>query len=275
VAEALAIDVAASLGAEDFRVYHLSELLRRVRARTPVPPELCTAGTHEVGLSQEQAAALLVIGDRQYGNFERGAVAHPDPRFLDLVARVLGMTAAERDALYRLAVRHPPAGRSRGEIDAGGLRPVLESLEVPALVTDIAWNYVAWNRLFAEYVVDPNELPEQSRNAMVLGFGPVGAALFPAEPALRRVVVGRARWAYLADGGRSPVLRELVERLLAIPEAAAYWQDGPLELQPAYQSRVLVHPRQGSVKVKAVRTVLPGGLRISQFIPEHRPEMPR
>jgi len=258
------------MDAEEFRAFYLSDLLRRCRARAQIPVRDGFTPSHSIGVNQEQAAQLLSIGERQYRRFENGQVAHPDVRFLDQVAHMLSMSAAERDTLYRLAARRPPHARLDGEIDASGLRSMLDTLDVPAIVTDIAWNYVAWNTLATEYLLDPYEVPADSRNAILLGFGPVGAALFPNELPDLRTLVGRVRSAYLAEAGQSVALRELVERLLEFPEAAEQWNDGPLALEPAYQPRILVHPRRGPMTVRTVRTMLPDGLRISQFIPERR-----
>lgn len=263
-------ETAAEVDAEEFRAFYLSDLLRRCRAKTRVPAGYGFVSPYGIGVSQELAAQMLSIGDRQYRRFECGLVMHPDLRFLDQVARVLEMSAAERDALYRLAAQRPPHTPSDGDIDVRGLQSTLDSLEVPAIVTDIAWNYVAWNRLATEYLVDPDELPPDSRNAILLGFGPVGAALFPTELPDLRTLVGRVRFAYLAAGGQSRALQGLVERLLQIPEAAAQWKDGPLAIEPPYQPRTLVHSLRGSLKVRTVRTEMPDRLRICQFIPERR-----
>ena len=261
-----AIATDTSLDAEEFRILHLSELLRLARSKARVPTELAPWCSHEVGLTQEQTAHLLAIGDRQYREFERGRVVHPDPRFIEQVVRVLGMSTAERDALYRLAARRPPPPVYADTADVSELRPMLDSLEVPALVTDIAWNILAWNASACENLLNPAEVPIEERNAVLLGFGP-GSDLFPGDvPEIGRIV-GWVRSAYLAEGGQNRAIQGLVDRLLTIPTAAEHWRSGALALEPIYETRTLDRPGRSPVLVRAVRSRLPQGLRLTQFIP--------
>lgn len=273
MSEILTFAQAASLRGEDFRIHHLSDLLRDARARAPVAPELVeeSADSGGVGITQAQTARLIGLSERGYREFERGRLVHPDPRLLDHVARVLHLDAAERKILYGLAVRDIPRPRTESDLDISGLQSMVDALEFPAIVTDLGWDYLAWNKAVTDYLLDPAGEPKETRNAILLGFGPIGAARWPSELANLRNLVGRARAAYIAEGGRSPALQGLVERLVAIPEAAAHWQTGPLALEPAYEPRTLAHPRRGPLQVRVIRTVLPQGVRISQFIPDPQP----
>ena len=222
MSEVLTLQDAASLDAEEFRVQHLSDLLRSARshAHPPMPRGPDAAGGS--ALSQEQAAFLLGISERHYREFERGRLVHPDLQFLDRVARVLRMGAAERKILHRLAVRDLPRPRPKADLDISGLQSTVDAVDFPAIVTDIAWNYVAWNRAVADYLLDPADMPKDARNAILLGFGPVGAARWPSELPHLRDLVGRARAAYIAEGGRNPTLQDFIEQLVAIPAAAAH-----------------------------------------------------
>ena len=145
---------------------------------------------------------------------------------------------------------------------------MLDAMGTPALITDIAWNVLAWNRELAEHLQDPAQVSDSDRNAILWRFGPVSATRFPAEQRNLGLLVGWVRSAYLAEGGQNPALGRLVERLLAIPEAARHWNDGALALEPLLETRMLVHPLHGQRRVRVMRTLLPQyGLRISQFIP--------
>jgi PAS domain-containing protein len=176
------------------------------------------------------------------------------------------MSAAERDALYRLAARRPPPTIHAGAVDASEVRSMLDALAMPALVTDVAWDILAWNRAACELLLDPAEFPEDKRNAILLGFGP-GSDLFPEDvPKIGRLV-GWVRSAYLAEGGQSPALDGLIERMLKIPTAAEFWAQRALALEPVYETRVLASPGQRPTRVRTVRARLPRGLRLTQFIP--------
>ena len=264
---------ATALKGEEFRVYHLSDLLSRARARATIPARFAHESEEgrEVGLTQKQAGSMVGLAERSYRDFERGRLLHPRPAFIEHLARVLEMDAAERQILYRLATRDFPHPRPEGHIDIRELQSLVDSMDFPAIVSDRAWDYVAWNRAVTRYLLDPNEAPKQERNAILLGFRPDGAALFPSELPNQRELAGRARAAYVAGGGRNPVLQDLTERLLAIPEAAAQWQTSPLALIPAYEERLLARSGRDPLRVQVLRTALPNGLHISQFVPDPRP----
>jgi transcriptional regulator with XRE-family HTH domain len=260
--------------AEDFRIHHLSELLRRVRAQTVRPAHNAIPASRRAGVTQEQAALMLGMSDRHYRDFERGRVLHPDQRFLDRVASVLGMSAAERDALYRLAARRPPLTRQPRPADLRELQSLLDAMHgAPALITDNAWNILIWNEQVVEYLQDPGQVPDAWRNAMLWMFSPAAAACFPGVREEYRALVGRVRSAYLADGGHCEALKDLIDRLLTFPEAARWWHAGALALEPIYQPRTLLHPDLGPRRVRTLNTVLAHqGLRIIQFIPDPDPE---
>lgn len=260
------------LDPEEFRQLFLADLLQRARARVAVPAWLRNESARGAGLTQEQAAQLLAIGERQYRAFEHGGLVHPDPRFLGQVAEALGMSLAERDALYRLAARAklPPLPRPRPG-DAAVLQPTLDALDhVPAMVTDGAWNILAWNRALAEQVQDPAELPMDERNSILWRFTSFADRRLPAQQAnLAAQLVGRVRSAYIAERGQGTALQELVERLLAIPAASRHWHDGALALEPPYETRILLPPGRPPRRVGALRAFLPSaGLRLTEFLPD-------
>lgn len=268
--DALSVGQAASLDAESFRVYYLSDLLRRARARMVVPKQFAADCPSGVGLTQEHTARLLATAERHYRDFERGRVVHPEARFLDQVARVLEMSAAEREALYRLAARRPPLSAGPSCADIRDLQPMLDAMEhTPALATDIAWNLLAWNRALIENLQDPRALPEEARNTILWMFGPTASLRFPRVRDEFGLLVGRVRSAYLAGGGRSPALQGLVERLVQVPEAEQHWNSGALALEPVHQPRLLDGPALGTGRVRTLSTLLPTqGLRVIQFVPE-------
>ncbi len=268
MAEAVGLKEPATGDAEAFRIFYLSDLLRRARARVR-PPEWAARADGCGGLTQEQAAELLNTSDRHYRNLERGRLTHPDPQFLDEVAHVLGMGATERELLYRLAAGRPPPPRPLERADIRQLQFMVDGLgDIPALVTDAAWNVLVWNKAETEALEDPGTVPEPWRNSILWRFTPTGMARFSGnEPGLH-ALVGRVRAAYVADGGYNPALRTLVERLLLIPSAAEHWHAGALAREPMYELRTLMHPSYGARRVQVLRTrIEQGDLRITQFIP--------
>lgn len=271
--ETLTLAQTASLHGEDFRMYYLSDLLRRARARALVPPQLVGEAEDNggVGLTQAQAGQVCGLSERGWRNFERGRLLRPDPRFVEHVAHKLGMTHAERDVLYRLAVNQPapPLATYPSSRDVRELQPMLDSMgPTPALVADIAWNLLAWNQALAQDA-DPAALPDEARNSILWMFSPAAAERIPEVRSAYGQLVGRVRSTYLADGGRTPALQELVDRLLRIPEAAEHWNVGALTLDPACESCVHANPAFGSKLVRTISTRLPEqGLRLLVMVPD-------
>ena len=272
MAEILTLAQAASLDGEDFRRYHLSDLLRRARAQTPVPPGFAAQSENGggVGLTQQQAAQVVGLSERRYREFESGRLPRPEPQFLEHVARVLGMREAERYVLYRLAARRPPPPPRARPADVSDLQSMLDDLDgIPALVTDFAWNILAWNRALAENLQDPGSLPTDQRNSILWRFTPPADQRFPDEHENLGALIGRVRATYLTEHGNDPAVQELVERLIEIPRMDVYWQAGRLKLEPRYEPRTLMPPGRAPQRVHVLRSVLQHDrLRITQFIPD-------
>lgn len=273
MSEIMTFTETSSLYGDELRKAHLSSLLRDARERAPVPPELAeeSANSGGAGLTQKQTARLLTLSHRRYWDFEHGCIAHPEPRFLDEVARVLAMSSAKRDALFRLALSWPPPPSVWPDAsDVRGLQPMLDAMGPnPAVVTDIAWNTLAWNRALAEDVADPNELPEEARNSILWMFSKAAPERIPEVHGEYEKLVGRVRWIYLADGGRTSALRELVERLVQIPAAAEHWNGWALAHDPIYQPRVLARHTRGTTPVRTYSSQMPEqGLRLIVSVSE-------
>jgi transcriptional regulator with XRE-family HTH domain len=257
---------------EEFRVRNLPDLLRGARARAPVPPQFATETPDGGGLTQEQTARLVRLSERRYGAFERGAISNPKPQLVEHVAQVLQMTFAEREVLYQLALPHP-ADPVETTPDVRSLQSLVDGMPgVPALVTDLAWNALAWNRKLAEEVQDPAALPEQARNSILWMFSTLAPERIPEVRGEYAQLVGRVRFAYLTDGGRTRALQELVDRLMQIPEAERHWKASALAPDPLYQQRVLTRPATGAglVRTYSVRFA-EDGFRLIVSVPEPDP----
>src|SRR6478735_7222644 len=80
----------------------LPELLRSWRRRVNPDeiPGLASPGRRAKGLTQRDVARLTGVSERWYGALERGMEANYSADFLDRLSSVLGLSRAERDALY-------------------------------------------------------------------------------------------------------------------------------------------------------------------------------
>ncbi|MCY1654313.1 helix-turn-helix domain-containing protein [Streptomyces sp. SL294] len=132
----------------------LPELLRawRRRANPRRIPGLVSTGRRGDGLTQRDVARLTGVSERWYRELERGNEAQYSSDFLDRISSVLGLSPAERRALYLRAVGRPPAlavvpeAGGAAEVDEFLLQRFLDGQTPnPAFATDLAWNVIGYN----------------------------------------------------------------------------------------------------------------------------------
>ena len=185
----------AAVSAEQFRTKELGELLRRCRERHPPPESSADAPRRSAGLTQPDAAVLLGVGERHYRDFERGRLRRPEPAFLDQVAAKLAMSAAEREVLYHLACGHAPV-RPVSRANLAAMQEWIDGVPGhPALVTDLAWNILLWNRDALAMFGDLAAIPQPERNAILWMFSPAARQRLVHVEQEHPVLVGRVRTA--------------------------------------------------------------------------------
>lgn len=143
-------------GDDRFRGESLTELLRSWRRRLDPRevPGLESTGRRGDGLSQRDAAHLGGVSERWYRALEAGKSANYSVEFLDRLAMGLGLSGAERHALYLRATGRPPTLLAAPEPDAAAemdeqLQQFLDTQPPnPAYVSDVAWNIVGRNQPF-------------------------------------------------------------------------------------------------------------------------------
>jgi transcriptional regulator with XRE-family HTH domain len=247
----------AAISTEEFRTKELGDLLRRCRERHPPPESSADAPHRSAGLTQQDAATLLEVGERHYRDFERGRLRHPEPAFLDQVAAKLAMSAAEREVLYHLACGHPPV-RPVSRANLAAMQEWIDGVPGhPALVTDLAWNILLWNRDALAMFGDLAAIPAPERNAILWMFSPAAQQRLLEVDKEHPVLVGRVHTAYLSARGTHPGLNRLAERLLEIPEAAKWWHAADLEAEPLILTRRARRPDGTILKLRSISTTVP------------------
>ncbi|MEC4592252.1 helix-turn-helix transcriptional regulator [Nitrospirillum amazonense] len=120
------------------------------------------------GLRREEVAQLADIGTAWYTALEQGRDVRPSDQVLANLARALRLTAVERDHLFTLAGRRPPArleGTGEG-VDAQSLA-LLRRLEPdPAYIVDARWDVLAWNQGAADLFRFDADAPAYGRNML-------------------------------------------------------------------------------------------------------------
>ncbi|MDX6352277.1 MAG: hypothetical protein QOF84_7067 [Streptomyces sp.] len=83
------------------------------------------------GLRRDEVARLAGLSPGYYARIEQGGEPRPSERALSGVARALRLSRDERDRLFRLADRTPPAG---GHVEPGLLALLDRLTDIPALI---------------------------------------------------------------------------------------------------------------------------------------------
>ncbi|ASR42293.1 transcriptional regulator [Xanthomonas citri pv. mangiferaeindicae] len=205
----------------------LSSFLRTCRARlSPGDVGLQNGGRRRTpGLRREEVAALAGVGLSWYTWLEQGRDIGVSSTFLDNLARVLQLDAAERRHLYLLAHARPPAEPGRTFCQVPPLvRRLMDDLAPHAVhVLNLRWDVLAFNAP-ADALFGFGAHPPERRNLLWLLF---------ADEAMRtrlvdwdvqaRAMLSSFRRDY-ARGAQDVDAQALVESLRRVsPEFAAWW----------------------------------------------------
>jgi transcriptional regulator with XRE-family HTH domain len=100
------------------------------------------------GLRREEVAMLAGISSDYYLRLEQGRDRNPSVQVLEALARVLGLDAAAADYLVGLTQPQPrKAAKPRREVVPAGIRQLLETIGLPALVEGRYFDVLAANDL--------------------------------------------------------------------------------------------------------------------------------
>jgi transcriptional regulator with XRE-family HTH domain len=163
----------------------LSDFVRHRRERLrPADVGLPSGGRRRTkGLRREEVAALAGVGITWYTWFEQGREIGVSASFLENIARVLKLDAADRCHLFLLAHQRPPApdGGQWCAISPLTQRIVNDLVLRPAYVINLRWDVVAWNRA-ADLLFQFSAKAEPNLLLMIF-----------ADPALRRCALAWAK----------------------------------------------------------------------------------
>jgi transcriptional regulator with XRE-family HTH domain len=124
------------------------------------------------GLRREEVAQRANVSATWYTWLEQGRGGIPSADVLDRLSKALSLSPAEREHLYLLAQRRPPAVRYEPSASLSPqLQRVLDGLEYsPAMVRTPLWDVVAWNAATAAIMTDYALVPPQERNILKMVF---------------------------------------------------------------------------------------------------------
>jgi transcriptional regulator with XRE-family HTH domain len=206
----------------------LADFLRMKREKLSPQAVGLPGGTRRrtPGLRREEVAALAGVGLTWYTWLEQGREINASVEFLEDLARVLKLDAAERHHLFLLAHQRPPvvAGHQWCQITPLVRRLLDDLILRPAYVMNLSWDILAWNpaadRLFAL-----GERQPQQRNMLWMLF---------ADPELNQRLMGWQEQApqilasFRRDYARAPQDATMLQRIQDLssvsPQFRQLWQ---------------------------------------------------
>ena len=216
------------------------------------------------GLRREEVAMLAGVSLDYYARLEQGRPLQPSDQVIDAIARALRLAEVERRYLHNL-VRSTVAAPAPKElhitpVDAG-LRLLLDSLDIPAIVVDLRGDVQAMNRLGRALLVGLEPLPSPAANHTRWVFlDPSARAIFTDWEMIARSTIGVLRDAV----GRFPDDRQMQalvgELSVASPEFRAWWAEHDVDARCRGTKR-LRHPVVGELVVHVEALQLPDGER--------------
>jgi transcriptional regulator with XRE-family HTH domain len=145
----------------------LAEFLRARRGRVQPADVGLPAGARRrtPGLRREEVARLAGISVDYYTRLEQGRGPHPSPQVLSALSRALLLYDDERTHLYHLVGELPGLAEGPSPDVAPGILHLLDRLDdTPAFVQDVKYEILAWNRMAAALLGDPNTWQDDERN---------------------------------------------------------------------------------------------------------------
>jgi transcriptional regulator with XRE-family HTH domain len=216
------------------------------------------------GLRREEVAQRANVSATWYTWLEQGRGGAPSSEVLDRIARALVLSAVEREHLFLLAQGRPPEIRYQA---AEGVTPrlqrVLDAFESsPAIVKNVAWDIVGWNKAALAVLTDYRMIPPAQRN--VLRFMFLDA----------RVRAAQADWESVARGmlatfrtdvarvGAAETVKPLIDELSRLsPDFARLWRENDVRSH-GEGTKLLRHPVAGML-----------GLEYSVFAVDGQPDL--
>jgi transcriptional regulator with XRE-family HTH domain len=123
------------------------------------------------GLRREELAEQAGVSVDYIVRLEQGRATTPSGPVVAALARVLRLSAAERDHLYSLAGLHPPTDRVISDQLPPSVQRLLTRLgEIAVAVFSADWRMVWWNHSWAALVGDPQDVPPEERSLVQARF---------------------------------------------------------------------------------------------------------
>ena len=233
----------------------LAEFLRSRRAALQ-PDETGVAARSRrrrtQGLRREDVAAMAAMSTDYYRRLEQARIGPPSTQVLSAIARALRLTGDERDYLYRIAGREPPARPDHSREVVPAMRQLVDALtDSPAQVMTLVGETLMQNTAAVALFGDDSVHTGDARNSTYRWFtDPASRSVIPREEheeeSHARIGELRARSVNLDD----PEAHRLIGKLRAhSPEFERMWQEQKVAVcRPG--AKTLVHPSTGTLNLQ-------------------------
>ncbi|MFC8008671.1 helix-turn-helix transcriptional regulator [Streptomyces cinereoruber] len=203
-------------------------------------------GRRAAGLSQQQVDELTDRPIGTYYRLEAGRfTAAPSTDYLRAVGQLFGLNEQEWWSLHRYVGLGDPPGplyETAGLEVPGVWQEAVDGFGHPAYLTDARWNFLAWNKAFAE-LFPSNQVPTNAMRWMLL------------DPAARRMLLQwETAWAplvlpqlraALAQRPDDPVLSVIARDAATDPHLRLLWDTGGAHIHPDGDERPIHHAIHG------------------------------
>lgn len=227
-----------------------AEFLRSCRARInpadlglPVPQRKRTEG-----LRREDVASLSGVSVSWYTWLEQGRDMRVSDEVLDRISQTFKLSEDERIYLFSLVQHRPPRLPREPRFEAPPeIVRMIERVTVPAVVMNLRWDVLAWNRLNSIMVRDYAETPVAERNLVEILFTHPSYDQEPAEfEKMARRVLAKLRVDY-SKSGDDPRFQALIRRLeMLSPVFRRVWRTPEINIR-SYGIHRFRHPQYGDL----------------------------
>jgi transcriptional regulator with XRE-family HTH domain len=244
----------------------LSDFIRQCRERTSPESLGLPQGRRRRtnGLRREEVAALAGVGLTWYTWFEQGRDIAVSDDFLQRLARGLRLDRAEREHLFALAGRETFADGAESAELPQSLVTMINALDQAAYIMDSSWDVLAHNEA-ARILFEDFTLPRPNLLRIVFFSDHYRQKIQDWQFAARLVLL-KARHDYLT-GGKSPVLKSILNEVLqAVPQTMQWWDDP--EILPIGDTDITLRDAQGcwrSYRINILVSKDRPGLRIAFY----------
>ncbi|HLK26331.1 MAG TPA: helix-turn-helix transcriptional regulator [Caulobacteraceae bacterium] len=248
----------------------LGRFLREHRERlAPEPTEGRRRRTP--GLRREEVAARAGVSVTWYTWLEQGRGGPPSDQVLERLARALGLSAVEREALFLLArQRPPPVSGAPPAAAPPAVQKVLDAMPAtPAYVKTRTWDIVAWNRAAIAFLGDFAAVPPGERNGLKRLFAdPATRAATTDWEANARFAIAAFRLDLARSGSRPEALALVAELEQTSDDFRRLWAEREIRTHGFGRKR-FQHPVVGALSVDTSAFSVDGaeGLTMVVFAP--------